>query len=142
MPRFMAFLLVAILLISGCTVLGKEKTVKFEDLTATPLDEIHSIEVRYGDGKLLTISDPDTVQTVISKLTELRLQYVADMPDGVGYCYFLKFGSSPEDTYLSTLFINGKQYKSMNGVPKELDALILAEGRKKYPDLLPEIVSP
>lgn len=129
--------LVLILMCSWLSLLSPQDEISLQDFLHTDFSGITRIEVRYGDGNLMTIEDPSTIYKIVSMLKGIRLQK-SPSPLPVGSLYYMDLTSGSQTVRYSRYVVNDHAtYQSMDPQSKQLDEQILKVGRENIPGLLP-----
>ncbi|PTQ57766.1 MAG: hypothetical protein BSOLF_0628 [Candidatus Carbobacillus altaicus] len=112
--------------------------MSFIDMIKSDLLNVDRIDVQFADGNKMSITDPKTIQDIISQIRSLRLRETNSK--GVGYLYFLDLKEG-DKTYRfdSSLTFDGKTYEAIDDSVKELNDFIIKMGKDKIPDLLPGV---
>lgn len=118
------------------------------ELTKAPLTEvlgtdfsgIAKIEVRYGDGKLLTIKDQEQIKSITEKLRAIQVSVSYDQIPRYGYSYYMKLykEDSKEPAFvLGSSFMQDNIRLEAGPEGQELNEYMVKLGRTSIPNLLP-----
>lgn len=116
-----------------------ETPVALSALMKTDFNDIKQIDVRFGDGKKLTITDTKSLEEISSKLKKMELVRANDKRTFYGFLYGMELTIGDNKfRYGTSLRFDEIKYKQ-NLVTTELDDYIVALGRASIPNLLPGI---
>lgn len=116
-----------------------ETPVALSALMKTDFNGIKQIDVRFGDGKKLAITDSKSLEEISSKLKRIELVRANDKRTIYGSLYVMEL--TIEDNkfrYGTSIRFNEIKYKQ-NSLTKELNDYIVTLGRESIPNLLPSI---
>ncbi|WP_028987804.1 hypothetical protein [Thermicanus aegyptius] len=140
------FLILFILLFSaGCDLSqvehGKGNPMAFHELLTTDLSKADRVEIQFSDGTRVSVSDPKTMDEMISQLEEVKVKEKESVESvGVGSLYYMDFMERENRLgvrYGNTeVTVNGKEYIPVKDEAKKLDQTIIEIGREKNPELL------
>lgn len=113
-----------------------ETPVALSNLMKTDFNGIKQIDVRFGDGNKLSITDTKSLEEISSKLKRIELVRANDKRTFYGSLYGMELtiGES-KFQYGTSLRFDGIKYKQ-NSVTTELNDYIVALGRASNPNLL------
>ena len=128
--------------IFGCeSARNKETKVKVMYLTEvlkSDLMNVNRIDVRFGDGNKIEMTDPITIQDIVSKLKSIEVRETKSK--GVGSLFYLELKEADKMYRLGNEFIfNGKTYETIGENAKKLNEAIIKLGRDQIPGLLPGV---
>ncbi|MCY9666310.1 YobA family protein [Paenibacillus alginolyticus] len=116
-----------------------ETPVALSNLMKTDFNGIKQIDVRFGDGKKLAITDAKSLEDISSKLKRIELVRANDKRTIVGSLYGMELTIGDNKfLYGTSLRFDNIKYKQ-NSVTTELNDYIVALGRASIPNLLPGI---
>lgn len=127
---------------AGCTH-GRQPDVRQQegvalyltDLLNSQLLNVNRIDVQFGDGNKLGITDTDTIQKMVSQLRKIKVR--ESTLKGVGYLYELIIYEDDKVYKMnSNLSINGKAYEPVDNEVNELNKIVVKIGRERIPNLL------
>ena len=139
MSLYMLFFLLISSMIAACDSTENDEkgeiVVSLTEVIKSDLLNVDRIDVQFADGNKMSITDPKTIQDIISQIKSLRLR--EKNTKGVGYLYFLDLKEG-DKTYRfeNTLTFDGKTYESIDDGIKKLNDFIIQMGREKIPGLL------
>ena len=128
---------------AGCAGNGPASEADPVPLTAVlgiDLVAVERIEIRYGDGRGLTVTDPETVQAIAERLKAVTVR--ESEAKGVGYLYFMDLFQGDRTRRVGDRHtqLDGRTYETADDdAGRALNALILSLGRERMPDLLPGV---
>ncbi|OUM97098.1 MAG: hypothetical protein BAA02_14165 [Paenibacillaceae bacterium ZCTH02-B3] len=102
------------------------------------LDAVERIEIRFGDGRGLAVTDPETVRGIADRLKAVTVR-VSEVKD-VGYLYFLNLFQGDQTRRVGDRYthLDGRTYETVDDdAGRALNAFVLGLGRERMPDLLP-----
>lgn len=113
-----------------------ETPVALSALMKTDFNGIKQIDVRYGDGNKLSITDTKSLEEISSKLKRIELVRANDKRTFYGYLYGMELSIGDNKfQYGTSLRFDNIKYKK-NSVTTELNDYIVALGRASIPNLL------
>ncbi|NOU91420.1 DUF3221 domain-containing protein [Paenibacillus sp. LMG 31460] len=113
-----------------------ETPVALSVLMKTEFNGIKQIDVRFGDGKKLAITDTKTLEEISSKLKRIELVRANDKRTFYGFLYGMELTiGDTKFQYGTSLTFDNIKYKH-NSVTNELNDYIVALGRASIPNLL------
>ncbi|WP_217560827.1 hypothetical protein [Paenibacillus sp. GbtcB18] len=99
------------------------------------------INVIFGDGNQLTISDKVTIEKVLGEIQSINYERI-EIPDSVGQNFSLGLENDLKYTSTGYLEINKTYYKAKDTkIVVNLDNYIVALGKEKIPGLLGDKLS-
>ncbi|NOU70657.1 hypothetical protein GC098_04250 [Paenibacillus sp. LMG 31458] len=117
----------------------EETPVALSALVKTDFNGIKQIDVRFGDGKKLAITDTKSLEEISSILKRIELVRANDKRTIVGSLYGMELTiGDTKFRYGTSLRFDNIKYKQ-NSVTTELNDYIVALGRASIPNLLPGI---
>jgi len=131
------FLLISSMLVA-CSSTKKDDRdkaiVSFTEVIKSDLLNVEKIDVQFADGNKMSITEPETIQDIISQIKRLRLR--EKNTKDVGYLYFLDLKEG-DKTYRfeNILTFDGKTYESIDDGIKKINDFIIQMGREKIPGL-------
>lgn len=113
-----------------------ETPVALSALMKTDFNGIKQIDVRFGDGKKLAITDTKSLEEISSKLKRIELVRANDKRTIYGFLYGMELTIGDNKfQYGTSLRFDGIKYKQ-NSVTTELNDYIVALGRESNSNLL------
>ncbi|MCY9696019.1 DUF3221 domain-containing protein [Paenibacillus alginolyticus] len=113
-----------------------ETPVALSTLMKTDFNGIKQIDVRFGDGKKLSITDTKSLEDISSKLKRIELVRANDKRTFYGFLYGMELTiGDTKFRYGTSLRFDNIKYKQ-NSVTTELNDYIVALGRASIPNLL------
>lgn len=113
-----------------------ETPIALSALMETDFNGIKQIDVRFGDGKKLSITDTKSLEDISSKLKRIELVRSNDQRTFYGFLYGMEITIGDNKfRYGTSLWFDEIKYKQ-NSVTKELNDYIVALGRASIPNLL------
>ncbi|PTQ55404.1 MAG: hypothetical protein BSOLF_2205 [Candidatus Carbobacillus altaicus] len=108
--------------------------MSFTEVIKSDLLNVEKIDVQFADGNKMSITEPETIQDIISQIKRLRLR--EKNTKDVGYLYFLDLKEG-DKTYRfeNILTFDGKTYESIDDGIKKINDFIIQMGREKIPGL-------
>lgn len=133
------FLILTSFFITGCDNQKndemKGKVMSLTDVLKSDLLHVNEIDVQFGDGNELSITDSKTIQDIVSRIRNVMVRETERT--GVGYLYVMDLKDGNQTYQLdSNLTVEGKSYESTDDHAKELNDFILKVGRDNIPGLL------
>ncbi|MFD0696897.1 hypothetical protein ACFQZT_22780 [Paenibacillus sp. GCM10027628] len=117
-----------------------EPAVALSSLLKTNFEPIKQIDIRYGDGKSLTLTDEKVLERIASMLKKIELTPARDQRTVIGFLYFMDITIGDRKIrYENDLRFGDLKYLH-NFLTQELNDEIVRIGREKIPNLLPGIV--
>jgi len=104
------------------------------------LDTVERIEIRYGDGRGLMVTDSETVRGIADRLKAVTVR--ESEAESVGYLYFMDLFQGDQTRRVGDRYthLDDRTYETVqNEAGRALNAFILSLGRERMPDLLPGI---
>jgi len=143
-------LLMALAVLAAAALAGCEKTsggkaavtdpVPLTSVLGSGLDEVERIEIRYGDGRGLTVTDSETVRGITERLKVVTVR--ESEAKSVGYLYFMDLFVGDQTHRVGDLYthLGGRTYETVDDdASRALNAFVLRIGREQMPDLLPGV---
>ncbi|KRF23148.1 hypothetical protein ASG93_29685 [Paenibacillus sp. Soil787] len=113
-----------------------ETPVALSALMKTDFNGIKQIDVRFGDGNKLAITDSKSLEDISSKLKRIELVRANDQRTWIGFLYEMELTIGDNKfQYGTSLRFDNIKYKQ-NAVTTELNDYIVALGRASIPNLL------
>jgi hypothetical protein len=113
-----------------------ETPIALSALMKTDFNGIKQIDVRFGDGKKLAITDTKSLEEISSKLKRIELVRANDKRTFYGFLYGMELTIGDNKfLYGTSLRFDNIKYKH-NSVTTELNDYIVALGRASIPNLL------
>lgn len=133
------FLVLFPLLIAGCASTNnggtKENIMSLTEVLKSELSSVDEIDVDFGDGNKMSITDPSMIQDITTQLKSINVRETDSK--GVGYLYYLNLKEGDKSYRLgSDLTIDGTSYEPIDDEAKKLNDFIIKMGRDKFPGLL------
>ncbi|GFZ95663.1 hypothetical protein GCM10008018_47540 [Paenibacillus marchantiophytorum] len=116
-----------------------ETPIALTTLMKTDLKQMDKIDIRFGDGKNLEITDSEWLADISAKLQKIELVPSRDQRTYYGYLYTMEISIGDKKfKYGSSLDFDGLRYKQ-NMQTKEFNDDLIAKARTSIPNLLPGI---
>lgn len=135
-----AVLLLHTLLNFGCTNYQQTErdTMYLTSVLKSQLLNVSRIDIQFGDGNKMSITDSDTIQKLVSQIRKIKVR--ESTLKKVGNLYVLKLNEDNEVYEIdSNLSVNGKAYEAIDNHASEFNKMVVKIGREKIPNLLPGI---
>jgi len=152
LPRMAVFALLVVLAVlsvstlSGCAGRPNGAGVEAEAVPLTAvlgsgLDAVERIEIRYGDGRVLFVTEPETIRELVALVKAITVR--ASEFQSAGYLYFMDLVERERTLRVGDRYTNldDRTYETVDDdASRELNFFLLRYGRARIPDLLPGIM--
>jgi hypothetical protein len=120
---------------------AKGKVMSLTEVLKSELSSVDGIDVQFGDGNKMEITDAKTIQDIVSQIKSIKVRETKSK--GVGYLYYLDLKQGDKTyRFSSDLTIDGKSYEAIDNTAEKLNDFMVKMGRDQIPGLLPGVNSP
>lgn len=133
---------------SGCNQTNPatdQKVMSVTDALNSDLSAVDRIEVQFGDGNRLTVTDEAAIRAIVAPLRNIRVRpSVRTLPESVGFRFVLHLHEQGQFRQVSDDFtLNGARFEladeQADDQAREWRRLVLRLGRESIPNLLPGV---
>jgi len=120
---------------------AEAEAVPLTAVLGSGLDAVERIEIRYGDGHVLVVTDPETVREFVVRVKAITVRR-SDI-QSAGYLYNMDLAEGERTHRVGDRYtrLDDRTYETVEDeASRELDLFMLRFGRERIPDLLPGIM--